>query len=80
MRTWYGVGAGRQLSRRREQIANRGGARKEPGILAGKARDLQAQRQAVGRQQRQRQGRNADRYGAGLGWSGEVRQMSAIGT
>ena len=40
------MGAGRKLSRRREQIADRSGDREQPGIPTGKARDLQTQRQA----------------------------------
>ena len=47
--------AGR-ASHRAQQIANRRADRKKTGILACKAHDLQAERQALGRQYRQRQG------------------------
>jgi hypothetical protein len=43
---------------RAQQIANRRADRKKTGILAYKAHDLQAERQPLGRQYRQRQGRN----------------------
>jgi hypothetical protein len=61
--------APRRLSRagrawhRAQQIANRRADRKNSGILAGKADDLQAERQPLGRQYRQRQGGNAEHRG-----------------
>src|SRR5687768_9420904 len=54
---------GENLSRRREKIADGGGDREQPGIFAGEARDLQAQRRALGGQQRQRQGRDTEHRG-----------------
>ena len=45
---------------RAQQIADSGCDREQPGVLAYKARDLQAERQAVDREQGQRYGRNAE--------------------
>ena len=52
-----------RLTRLSQEIADGGGDCEQLGVLAGKARDLQAERQAIDREQRQRQGRNTEHRG-----------------